>query len=200
MAPPLRVLDPTPVTRLLPVKVLLVTIRVPKPKAMAPPGSAPPPLAMVRFWTVNVTQEPAANTPTMPPPLMVISPPPSMVVSALISFLLVTVIVAAPPQLKITLPPPGRQASNAASSQLALVPVPTTQAAKADQGAPSTAKASSARTTTNRGRRAVVFTAGPEPGSRVRREAQRGPAATTPGTILAARRASLCASLLAVRR
>jgi len=88
------------------------------------------PLATVRFSTVDVTPEFTLNTPTVPPPLMVIRLPPSMVVSALIVFRLVTVIVAAPPQAKVTVPlkllPAGRQASNAASVQLALVPVPTT--------------------------------------------------------------------------
>src|SRR5262245_58480065 len=203
MAPPT---NPAPTLlkgALLPEKVLSVTVRVPPLLLlMAPPAVLLFPLAMVSFWTVNLTAESTENTATFPPPLMVITLPPSMVVSgALMFFVLVTIIVAAPPQLKVTVtvPPPRRQAFNAASSQLALVPVPTTHA-KADQGAPSTAKASSARTTTSRARKVVVFTAGPEPGSRVRREAQRGPAATTPGTILAARRASMCASLLAVRR
>jgi len=79
---------------------------------------------------MNVTPEFTENTPTVLPPLMVITLPPSIVVSALMIFLLVTVIVAAPRQLKVTvpskLPPPGRQAFNAVSVQLALVPVPTT--------------------------------------------------------------------------
>src|SRR5438128_1524468 len=147
MAPP-----PAPPPLLL-EKVLLVTVSVP-PLEMAPPTTpAPPPLAMVRFWTVNVTAEFTENTPTVPPPLMVIKLPPSMVVLALMVFVLVTVIVAAPPQANVTvplkLPPPGRQASNAASVQLALVPVPTTHA-KADEVAASTPKTSSARTSTNR--------------------------------------------------
>src|SRR5262250_910754 len=123
MAPPL------PAGALLPEKVLLVTFTVPL-LLMAPP--LPLPSAMVRFSTVNVTPEVTENTPTVIPPLMVISLPPSTVVLALMVFVLVTVIVAAPPQLKVTvpskLPPPGRQASNAASAQLALVPVPTTHA------------------------------------------------------------------------
>src|SRR2546426_6371750 len=96
---------------------------------------------------------------------MVMTLPPSMVVSALMVFGddgLVTVIVAAPPQLKVTvpskLPPPGRQRFNAASVQLALVPAPTTHA-RADEVAPSTAKTSGARTSTNRGRTVVVFIA-----------------------------------------
>src|SRR5438445_12090044 len=97
---------------------------------MAPPPIALEPLAMVRFSTVNVTPKFTENTPTLPAPLMVITLPPSMVVSALMVFVLVTVIVAAPPQAKVTVPlkllPAGRQASNAASVQLALVPVPTT--------------------------------------------------------------------------
>src|SRR6266699_5074011 len=70
--------------------------------------------------------------------------------------------VAAPPQLKVTvpskLPPPGRQALNAASVQLALVPVPTPHAS-ADEIAPSTAKTSGASTSTNRVRPVVVFIA-----------------------------------------
>src|SRR2546427_1162052 len=96
---------------------------------------------------------------------MVITLPPSMVVSALMVFgddRLVTVIVAAPPQAKVTvpskLPPPGRQASNAASVQLALVPVPTTQAG-ADEVTANMAKASSATTKANRVRAVVMFIA-----------------------------------------
>src|SRR6266478_4958854 len=148
MAPP-----PAPLAlALLPEKVLLVTLAVPLLK-MAPPFVEAEPLAMVRFWTVNLTPEFTKNTPTALPPLMVITLPPSMVVSALMVFVLVTVIVAAPPQAKVTarskLAPPGRQASNAASVQLALVPVPTTHA-NADEVAPSTPKTSSARTSTNR--------------------------------------------------
>src|SRR5262249_39073898 len=75
----------------------------------------------------------------------------------------VTVIVAAPPQLKVTvpskLPPPGRQASNAASVQLALVPVPTTHA-KTDEIAADTARASRASTSTSGVQTVVVFIAG----------------------------------------
>src|SRR5438034_11731384 len=117
---------------------------------MAPPHvpkaqGAPTASAMVRFWTVNVTPVFTTNTCTAPPPLMVITLPPSMVVSALMVFGLVTVIVAEPPQLKVTvpskLPPSGRQAFNAASVQLALVPVPTTHPS-AGEGAPNTAKTS----------------------------------------------------------
>src|SRR5437867_3689647 len=96
---------------------------------------------------------------------MVMRLPPSMVVLALMVFgddRLVTVIVAAPPQAKVTvpskLPPPGRQASNAASVQLALVPVPTTHA-KADEVAPNIAKTSGARTSTSRVRTVGVFIA-----------------------------------------
>src|SRR5438552_9477258 len=146
-------------------KVLLVTVSVPLLQT-APPlpkQSLEPlkPLAMVRFWTVNVTSEFTTNTPTMFPPLIVITLPPSMVVPALIVFVLVTVIVAAPPQLKVTvpskLPPPGRQAFNAASVQLALVPVPTTHAS-ADE-AVNIAKTSGARTSTNRVRTVAVFIA-----------------------------------------
>src|SRR5438132_3108608 len=100
------------------------------------------------------------NTPTVPPPLMVITPPPSMVVSALIVFGLVTVIVAAPPQLNVTVPskltPPGRQVSNAASVQLALVPVPTTHA-RADEVAANIARTSRAGTSTNRVRTVEGF-------------------------------------------
>src|SRR5438552_11776510 len=85
-----------------------------------------------------------------------------MVVLRLMVFVLVTVIVAAPPQLKVTAPskltPPGRQASNAASVQLALVPVPTTQA-KADEVVASTAKTRSAGASTNRVKTVVVFIA-----------------------------------------
>jgi hypothetical protein len=95
-----------------------------------------------------------------PTPLMVITPPPSMAVSAVMFFAWVTVIVAKPPQEKVTvpskLPPPGRQASNAASMQLAAVPVPTTQA-KADEVAPHTAKTSNARAGMNCVRSAGVF-------------------------------------------
>src|SRR5207245_5475713 len=121
------------------------------------------PFAMVRFCTVNgIHVLFTENTPTVLPPLMVMTPPPSMVVSALMIFLLVTVIVAAPPQLKVTvpskLPPPGRQALNAASVQLALVPVPTTHAS-ADEVAPDATKARGARTSTNRGGPVVVFIA-----------------------------------------
>jgi hypothetical protein len=76
------------------------------------------------------------NTRTLLPPLMVIKPPPSMLVLEEMVLVAVTVIVAEPPQLKVTvplkLPPPGRQAFNAASVQLAFVPVPTTQA-RADE-------------------------------------------------------------------
>src|SRR5437867_13316343 len=96
---------------------------------------------------------------------MVMRLPPSMVVLALMVFgddRLVTVIVAAPPQSKVTvpskLPPPGRQASNAASLQLTLVPVPTTHAS-ADEVAPSTAKTSGARTSTSRVRTDLRFLA-----------------------------------------
>src|SRR5882724_11132336 len=103
---------------------------------MAPPKLLPALApAMVTFSTVNVTPEFTINACTVPPPLMVMRLPPSMVVLALMVFgddRLVTVIVAAPPQAKVTvpskLPPPGRQAFNAASVQLALVPVPTTHA------------------------------------------------------------------------
>src|SRR5438046_9277880 len=116
---------------------------------------------MVRFWTAN-TGPYTKNTPTVPPPLMVITLPPSIVVSALMVFWLVTVIVAAPPQAKVTvpskLPPPGRQAFNATSVQLALVPVPTTHAS-ADEVAANRAKTSSARTSTNRVRTVVVLIA-----------------------------------------
>src|SRR2546425_5618172 len=153
MAPP----PAPPALALLPEKVLLVTLAVPLLK-MAPPFVEAEPLAMVRFWTVNLTPEFTKNTPTALPPLMVITLPPSMVVSALMVFVLVTVIVAAPPQAKVTVPPPGRQASNAASVQLALVPVPTTQA-KADEVAPSTPKTSGARTSSSRRRRVVMFIA-----------------------------------------
>src|ERR1035437_6824681 len=95
---------------------------------MPPP---PLPLAMVSFWTVNLTPVFTEKTPTLFPPLIVIRLPPSMVVSALMVLVLVTVIVAAPPQLKVAvpskLPPPGRQAVSAASAQVPL-PVPTTHA------------------------------------------------------------------------
>src|SRR5438132_7085092 len=136
--PLLRTPPPAPAA-LLPEKVLVVTVSVP-PLKMAPPTTpAPPPLAMVRFWTVNVTAEFTENTPTVPPPLMVIKLPPSMVVLALMVFVLVTVIVAAPPQANVTVPskftPPGRQAFNPfdpVSVQLALVPVPTTHASADD--------------------------------------------------------------------
>ena len=68
--------------------------------------------------------------------------------------------VAAPPQLKVTvpskLPPLGRQAFNAASVQLALVPVPTTHAS-ADEVAASAAKSGSARTSASRARAVVAF-------------------------------------------
>src|SRR5438046_4169461 len=149
MAPP-----PTPPTDALLEKVLLVTVSTLRELTKMPPPSAALPLAMVRFWTVKlawfcVTE----NTPTLLPPLIVIRLPPSMVVSRLMVLVLVTVIVAALPQAKVTvpskLPPPGRQASNAASVQLALVPVPTTHA-KADEVAPNIAKTSGARTSTTR--------------------------------------------------
>src|SRR5437867_3680477 len=159
---------PPTVAALLPEKVLLVTVTVPPLLMMAPPpGENRPllPLAIVRFWTVNVTPEFTTNTPTVPPPLMVITLPPSMVVSALMVFVLVTVIVAAPPQAKVTLPsklaPPARQASNPfnpASVQLALVPAPTMHA-KADEVAAITTKTSSAGASTNRMRTVVVFIA-----------------------------------------
>ena len=146
-------------------KVLPLTVSAaPVWLEMAPPERTfLMPLAMVRFSTVNVRPEPKAKkTATVPPPLMVITLPPSMVVSALMVFVLVTVIVVAPPQAKVTvpskLPPVGRQASNAASVQLALVPVPTTHA-KADEVAPSTPKTSSTRTSTSRVRTVVVFIA-----------------------------------------
>src|ERR1035437_403361 len=96
---------------------------------MPPP---PLPLAMVSFWTVNLTPVFTEKTPTLFPPLIVIRLPPSMVVAALMVLVPVTIIVAAPPQLKVTvpskLPPPGRQAFSADSVQLAPVPVPTTHA------------------------------------------------------------------------
>src|SRR5438552_815446 len=157
---------PPPKVALLPGEVLLVTIRVPRMLLMAPPTRARP-LAMVRFSTVNVTPEEVSENPVPPGPvfrgpLMVITPPPSMVVSALMIFLLPRVIVAAPPQAKVTVPsklaPPGRQASNAAPVQLALVPVPTTHAS-ADEVAADRAKTSRARTGTNRVRTVVVFIA-----------------------------------------
>src|SRR6266581_1266832 len=181
VAPPLLLKMAPPRLALLPEKALLVTVRVPAlwiaplfaekvllvmivvpPLLMAPPMVPPmtvPPLAMDRFWTMNVTPEFTENTPTVLPPLMVITLPPSIVVSALTIFLLVTVIVAAPRQLKVTvpskLPPPGRQAFNAVSVQLALVPVPTTHAS-ADEVAPNATKTSGARTSTNRVRPVVV--------------------------------------------
>jgi hypothetical protein len=122
--------------------VLLVTLRVP-PLMMAEAWRALPPLAMVRFWTVNVPPTVTEKTPTLLPPLSVIRPPPSMVVSVLIKALLwVTVIVTGlGPQLKVTLPPPpqmlnkggdpigephARAVSSAASVQLSGVPLPTT--------------------------------------------------------------------------
>src|SRR5437016_4616416 len=159
MAPPPKKALPA----LLPEKVLSVTVSVPPLLRMAPPPPVVNPLAMVRFSTVNVTPEFTTKTRTVPPPLMVITPPPSMVVLApLMPFVLVTVIVAAPPQLKVTVPlkllPPGRQASSAASVQLALVPVPTTHA-KADEVAPSTPKTSSARTNTGGVRTVAVLIA-----------------------------------------
>src|SRR5207247_1025809 len=161
----LRMAPPSPPV-LLPEKVLLVAVPVPAMLSAAPPGSTrvpkADPLAMVRFSTVNVTPEFTENTPTVPPPLMVIMLPPSMVVLALMVFVVVTVIVAAPPQAKVTvpskLPPPGRQAFNAASVQLALVPVPTTHA-KADEVAANIAKTSSARTSTSCVRTVVVLIA-----------------------------------------
>src|SRR5205809_1131714 len=155
--PRLGFMVPPPLGELLPEKVLLVTIRVPRMLLMAPPTRARP-LAMVRFSTVNVTPEEVSENPVPPGPvfrgpLMVITPPPSMEVSALMIFLLPRVIVAAPPQAKVTVPsklaPPGRQASNAAPVQLALVPVPTTHAS-ADEVAADRAKTSRARTGTNR--------------------------------------------------
>ena len=158
MAPPL-------LEALLPEKVLSVTVSMPSFKIAPPPGmlSKPAkPLAMVRFWTVNGMPEFTTKTCTVPPPLMVITPPPSMVLSALMVFVPVTVIVAAPPQAKVTvpskLPPPGRQASNIASVQVVLVPVPTTHAT-ADEVAANTAKTSGARTAGSRLRTVVVFIA-----------------------------------------
>src|SRR5438132_1113635 len=144
-----------PTTAPLPEKVQLVTVSVPPLFSMA--LGVPP--AMVTLSSARTLPWFTANTPLMLPPLMVITPPPSMMVLApLRPFVLVTVIVAAPPQLKVTVPlkllPPGRQASNAASVQLALVPVPTTHA-NADEVAPSTPKTSSARTNT-RGVRTVA--------------------------------------------
>src|SRR5437870_3543163 len=150
-------------------------VEAPSPKKVAvatvAPAAVPPlfsmalgvPPAMVTLSSARTLPWFTANTPLMLPPLMVITPPPSMVVLApLRPFVLVTVIVAAPPQAKVTvplkLPPPGRQASSATSVQLALVPVPTTHA-KADEVAPTTAKTSSARSSTNRGRTVVVFIA-----------------------------------------
>src|SRR6266478_2984079 len=154
---------PPPPFALLPEKVLLVTVSVAPPFRMPPPD--PPtilPLAMVTFWTVKLTPAFTEKTPTLFPPLIVIRLPPSMVVSALMVLVLATVIVAEPPQLKVTvpskLPPPGRQAFNAASVQLALVPVPTTHAS-ADEVAPNRAKTSGARTSTSRVRTVVVFIA-----------------------------------------
>ena len=164
MAPP----PVLPIAALLPEKILLLTVTVPPLFSIAPPIMLPPlsalPLAMVRFSAVKVTPPSTKNTPTALSPLMVIKLPPSMVVSALMVFEgeVVTVIVAAPPHAKVTvpskLPPPGRQASNAASVQLALVPVPTTHA-KADEVAANVAKTSSARTSTNRVRTVLVFIA-----------------------------------------
>src|SRR5579862_7891671 len=152
---PAFMMPPPPKTDVLrlSVKVLLVTMSLPLNLEMAPPPVEDNPSAMVRFSTSNVTHESTKNAPTALPPLMVVSLPPSMVVFALMVFVLVTVIVAAPPQAKVTvpskLPPPGRQAFNAASVQLALVPVPTTHA-KTDEAAPSTAKTGSAKINANR--------------------------------------------------
>src|SRR5262249_31983210 len=118
-----------------------------------------------RFSTVNVTPRFTENTETVLPPVMVITLPPSMVVLALMVFVLVTVIVAVPPQAKLTVPskfpPPGRQASNTASVQLTLVPVPTTHAS-ADEVAPNTAKTSGATTSANRVRTVVMFIGVPQ--------------------------------------
>src|SRR5207302_400245 len=111
------------------------------------------PFAMVRSWTVNLTPEFTENTRTVLPPLMVTTFAPSIVVSTLMVFWLVTVIVTEAPQEKVTVPskfpPPGRQVFNAASVQLALVPVPTTHAMAHEVGA-NTAKARSAGPSTSR--------------------------------------------------
>src|SRR5438094_942850 len=60
-----------PTLALLPEKVLLATVRVPPLLEMAPPRVLRVlfPLAMVRFWTVNVPGEGTENTPTVLPPL-----------------------------------------------------------------------------------------------------------------------------------
>src|SRR5439155_16739703 len=65
---------PASLLALLPENVLSVTVSMPRLK-MAPPLLPEAPLAMVRFWTVNVMPEFTENTPTVPPPLMVITLP-----------------------------------------------------------------------------------------------------------------------------
>ena len=102
------------------------------------------PLAMVRFWTANLTLVFTEKTPTAFPPLIVIRLPPSMVVRAVMVLVLVTVIVAAPPQLKVTFPPAASAAFNGDSVQLPAVPVPTMAPARAGEGA-ATARQSSAK-------------------------------------------------------
>src|SRR5262245_59664708 len=100
-------------------------------------------LVMAKFWTEAVAPGLILNTGPLPRRLTVITPPPSMVMSPRV-FVLVTVIVVAPPHANVTvpskLPPPGRQASNAASVQLTLVPVPTTHARAGPGTAPTPAR------------------------------------------------------------
>src|SRR5438445_21271 len=117
---------------------MLVSVPDLPPQFLQTPPPTSPPLLPVTLQSATV-MSPLTIVP--PPPL----PPP-----------------AAPPQLKVTvpskLPPRGRQASSAASVQLARVPAPTTHAS-ACEVAPSTPKTSSARTSTNRVRTVVAFIA-----------------------------------------
>src|SRR5229473_2520060 len=130
--------------------MLLVTVGVPPvPLPMAPPengaGTLLPEKTVLLITVV-----------ALPPGWLTIAPPKKRATlpeKVLLVTLSVPQLKIAPPQAKVTvpskLPPPGRQAFNAASVQLALVPVPTTHA-KADEVAPNTAKTSSARSSTSR--------------------------------------------------
>jgi hypothetical protein len=90
-------------------------------------------LLIVRLVTAR--NEFTAKTFVCPPPLSVMMLAPSMAVFVKTFFTRVTVMVTGlGPQLNVTLPPPASAASNAASVQLAGVPVPTTPLARAGLG------------------------------------------------------------------
>ena len=121
---PLLKMAPPSAPALLPEKVLFVTVSV--PLLEMPPPSLAWPLAMVRFWTVKLTPGFTEKMPALYPPLIVMRSPPMRLVFTLMVFRFVTVMVAGlGPQLNVRLPPAASATFNAASVQLAAVPVPT---------------------------------------------------------------------------